>query len=313
VQAANGVAEFIAPLAGVGLLVAVGLRGILSFDVASYAVAVSTTFLVRFPAAMPLQRAETVLAEIVAGFRYILAHRGFRAFVVFAAAINVFLAPVFVLMPPLVLSFTSLPKVAIVSGAAGVGLVAAGLTMAAWGGPPRRRMLGIRIALAALAVFSVLVGIRPNLPLVAVGIFGVSFFLGVMEGISMTIVQAKLPQRLQGRMVAVITMIALITVPLAYGVVAPFTPPLLDSLAAAHGITGAIIHAVVGTGRQRGIGLLYVCCGFALALLSLGTGRVGALARFDADVPDALSDDLLGIEVLGHHREPEREPELVHG
>jgi hypothetical protein len=217
----------------------------------------------------------------------------------------VFLAPVFVLMPPLVLSFTGLPKVAVVSGAAGVGLVAAGLTMAAWGGPPRRRMLGVRIALAALALFSVLAGIRPNLPLVAAGIFGVSFFLGIMEGISMTIVQAKLPQRLQGRMFAVITMIALITVPLAYGVAAPFGPPLLDSLTAAHGITGAIVHAIVGTGHHRSIGLLYVGCGLALALISLGTGRVRALARFDAEVPDALPDDLLGIEQLSHHREPE--------
>jgi MFS family permease len=298
VQAATGVAQFIAPLTGVALLVAVGLRGVLSFDVASYLIAVAVAFIVRFPATLPFQRAESVRAEIAQGFRYIAGHRSFRAMVIFAALVNLFVAPMIVLVPPLVLSFSSLSAVALTSGAAGVGAIAAGLAMTVWGGPRWRRMLGTRVVLGMLAACSVLAGLRPDLALVVVGILGVGFCLGVMEGIYMTIVQAKLPQRIQGRMIAVITIIATVALPFAFGVAAPYGPPLLEHLVTAHGAAGTIARAVGGTGAHRGIGLMYICCGLALALVALGAGRIRHLARFDAEVPDALPDDLLGINAL---------------
>jgi MFS family permease len=298
VQAATGFGRFIAPLLGVGLLAAVGLRGILTFDVASYAIAVGVTLLVRFPATMPFQRAESVRAEMIAGFRYILANPSFRAMVIFAAAVNLFLTPLSVLMAPLVLSFASLSGVAVIAVSAGAGALVAGLAMSIWGGPQWRRMLGSRVFTAVLAIFAVMTGLRPNLLLVGIGLFGISFCLGMMNGIFLTIVQTKLPQRLQGRMNAMLTMIATVTLPVGFGLVAAYGPRLLSPLATAHGTAGAIIHTVIGTGPHRSIGLLYVCCGIVLALIALGAGRIRRLARFDAEVPDALPDDLLGIETL---------------
>jgi amino acid adenylation domain-containing protein len=298
VQGATGVAQFIAPLTGVGLLVAVGLRGVLSFDVASYLIAVGVALIVAFPATLPFQRAESVLAEIAAGFRYLAGHRSLRAMVIFAALVNLFVAPMIVLVSPLVLSFSSLPAVALTSGAAGAGAIAAGLAMTIWGGPRWRRMLGTRVVLGALAVCSVLTGLRPDLALVVAGILGIGCCLGVMEGIFMTIVQTKLPQRIQGRMIAVITIIATVALPFAFGVAAPYGPPLLNHLVTARGAIGAITRAAGGTGADRGIGLMYICCGLALAAVAIGAGRIRRLARFDAEVPDALPDDVLGINAL---------------
>jgi len=238
---------------------------------------------------MALQRAESVLAEIVAGFRYIFANPSFRAMVAFAAVVNLFLAPLIVLIPPLVLSFAPLAAVAVTSGAAGLGVVAAGLTMAVWGGPRRRRMLGTQVTLVALAVFAVLAGLQPNLILVAVAVFGLAFCLAMMNGIFMTIVQTKLPQRIQGRMIAVITIVATVAIPVAYGVIAPYGPHVLAQI----------------SGTHRGIGLLYLCCGLALALVAAGSGWIGRLARFDAEVPDAEPDDLVGIAILSGQTVPE--------
>jgi hypothetical protein len=177
--------------------------------------------------------------------------------------------------------------------------------MSIWGGPRWRRMLGARVCTAGLALFAVLTGLRPDLLLVGTGLLGLSFCLAAMNGIFMTIVQAKLPQRLQGRMIAVLTIIAAVSLPFGFGVVAPYGPQLLNRLVTAHGSAGAIIGVVVGTGSHRSIGLLYICCGLALALLALGAGRVSRLARFDVEVPDALADDLLGIEVLRKDRGPD--------
>jgi MFS family permease len=234
--------------------------------------------------------------------------------VIFAALVNLFVAPMIVLVSPLVLSFSSLSAVALTSGAAGAGAIAAGLAMTVWGGPRWRRMLGTRVVLGVLAVCSVLTGLRPDLALVVVGILGIGFCLGVMEGIFMTIVAAKLPQRMQGRMIAVITIIATVALPFAFGVVAPYGPPLLEHLITAHGAVGTIARAVGGTGAHRGIGLMYVCCGLGLGLVAFGAGRIRNLARFDAEVPDALPDDVLGINALRskeHAGEPGSRAEAV--
>jgi amino acid adenylation domain-containing protein len=298
VQTATGVAQFIAPLIGVGLLAAVGLRGVLSLDVASYAIAISVVLAIRFPAAMAGQRRESLVSEIAQGIRFTLAQPGFRAMTLFVTALNLCISPMFVLGSPLVLSFTSLPSVAAVAAAAGIGAVAGGLAMSIWGGPSVRRMRGARIVLVVLAAFGALTGLRPSLLVVGAGMFGVSFCLTMTNGIFLTIIQAKVPRRLQGRVIALITTMAAVSLPFGFGVVAPFAPRLLDRLASSGGALGAVGRAVGGSGHHLGVGLTYVVCALALAVVLLAASRVRPLARFDADVPDATPDDLLGIEAM---------------
>jgi hypothetical protein len=295
VQAANGLAQFIAPIMGVGLLAAVSLRGILSFDVASYAITVGVVAIVRFPATMAARRSESVRSELGYGFRFVLTNKSFRAMLIYFSIANLFLAPLLVLISPLVLSFSSLPSVAAVEGAAGAGLVVAGATMAVWGGPRQRRMSGVRVMMAVMGLFAVVAGVRPSLLTVGLGICGVCFSMGTINGIIMTIVQTKSPQRLQGRMFAVIAMITAVAFPFGFGVIAPYGPPIFERVTTAHGIVGTIARAVVGAGPHRGIGLLYVIFGVTLAVIALAGTSVQRLARFDAAVPDALPDDLLAL------------------
>jgi len=53
---------------------------------------------------------------------------------------------------------------------------------------------------------------------------------------------------------------------------------------------------VFGVGPGRGIGLLYAICGLAIALVVVISLRTPRLARFDAEVPDAPPDDLVGLQ-----------------
>ncbi len=91
-------------------MAAVGLGGILALDVGSYAVAIAVA-LTRFPTTMAWRRKEKLLAEITHGLRYSWGHPGFRAMLLFFAALNVFLAPLFILISPLVLAFAPLHEV----------------------------------------------------------------------------------------------------------------------------------------------------------------------------------------------------------
>nr|BFE78730.1 hypothetical protein GCM10020093_013310 [Planobispora longispora] len=64
------------------------------------------------------------------------------------------------------------------------------------------------------------------------GAFGLWFSLSIVNGVFMTIVHVKVPQRFHGRVMAVNQMISWSTLPLGMAVVAPLGERLLEPLLA---------------------------------------------------------------------------------
>ncbi|MFD3758970.1 amino acid adenylation domain-containing protein [Streptomyces sp. NPDC058622] len=298
VQMAFGLAQFLVPLIAVGILHVIGLGGILVFDVVSYLIATGVTLAVRFPDAMAATRRESVGAEIRAGFQRALGNCYFRAMLFWFAVLNIFLSPLFLLVTPLVLSFSSTASAGWVSTAAGLGAVLGGLTLLVWGGPRRMRLRGVLLATLGLAAACVVTGLRPSVTVVAVGAFGMTYGLALLNGIYATVVQTKVPMRFHGRVIAVNTMVAWSTLPIGFALVAPAGPGLLQPLMDEGGALASSVGALIGTGDGRGIGLLYLVFGLAMAALVLISLCIPVLARFDREVPDAESDDLIGLETL---------------
>ncbi|MFE4637578.1 amino acid adenylation domain-containing protein [Streptomyces sp. NPDC056773] len=298
VQMALGLAQFLVPLIAVGILHVIGLGGILVFDVVSYLIATGVTLAVRFPDVMAATRRESVAAEIRAGFQRALGSRHFRAMLFWFAALNIFLSPLFLLITPLVLSFSSTAAAGWVSTAAGLGAVLGGLTLLVWGGPRRMRLRGVLFATLGLAAACVLTGLRPSVTVVAAGAFGMTYGLALLNGIYATVIQTKVPMRFHGRVIAVNTLVAWSTLPIGFALVAPAGPGLLQPLMEEGGALASSVGALIGTGDGRGIGLLYLVFGLAMAALVLISLCIPVLARFDREVPDAESDDLIGLETL---------------
>jgi ABC-type uncharacterized transport system permease subunit len=139
------------------------------------------------------------------------------------------------------------------------------------------------------------VGLRPATLPIAIGMFGMMAGLTLVNAIYTTIVAVTVPQRFHGRVFALNTIVAWSTLPLAFALVVPFGPALFEPLMQPGGALADTVGAVIGTGPGRGIGLMYVVCAVALAVLALVSLRVGTLARFDDEVPEAEPDDLLGV------------------
>jgi amino acid adenylation domain-containing protein len=309
VQLAGGVSAFVVPLIAVGLMAGIGLKGILILDVLSYTVAITVLAAVKFPRTLPWRRRETLLAEIRHGFAYSWHHRGFRAMLLWFAGLNIFLAPLFLLMTPLVLSFADLDAAARVAMCGGAGVIVGGIAMGFWGGPRRQRLRGMLGLAALLAVAAVLGGTHPSVWIVGACAFGLSAALSLVNGVYTTIVQVKVPQRFHGRVFALNTMVAWSTLPIGHGIVAPLGTRFFEPLLAPGGALAGSVGAVIGTGPGRGIGFMYVVFGLAMAAMVAAGLRIPVLRRFDADVPDALPDDLVGIQEL-RRRVPAADREL---
>ncbi|MEU8200918.1 amino acid adenylation domain-containing protein [Streptosporangium sp. NPDC049046] len=305
VQATTGVAQFIAPLGAVGLLALTGLGGILVLDVAGYVAGVIVLLCVAFPARLAGERHESVAAEIAGGFRLQMGRPGFRAMLVFFALFNLVLSPVFLLFSPLVLSFGTLGDAGFVALLGGAGAVTGGLVMSVWGGPARRRMFGVLMGTLALAACCLVTGAHESLLFVGAGAFGVSCSLALVNGVYATIVQVKVPQRFHGRVFALNQMVALSTIPLGVVLIAPFGERLLEPMFLPGGLLADTAGAVIGVGPGRGIAFMYIVCGLLVALIVAGALRSRALSRFDDEVPDAVADDLVGIEALSRRAGPD--------
>ncbi|MEV0007135.1 amino acid adenylation domain-containing protein [Streptomyces sp. NPDC047973] len=296
VQMAFGVAQFIVPLAAVALMAGIGLKGILILDVVSYVIAVGVLAFVKFPKTLPWKRRESLVAEIRHGFAHSWKNKGFRAMLLWFAALNIFLSPLFLLVTPLVLSFDSLEAVARVAVAGGAGAIVGGIAMGFWGGPKENRMRGMLGLAGVLALASALVGVRADLWIIGVGAFGMSCALSMVNGVYTTIVQIKVPQRFHGRVFALNTLVAWSTLPIGHGIIAPVGSSFFGPMFEDGGSLTSTVGALIGTGPGRGIGFMYLLFGAAmLVLVAIGL-RLPVLARFDLDVPDALPDDLVGIQ-----------------
>ncbi|UCA48342.1 amino acid adenylation domain-containing protein [Streptomyces sp. WA6-1-16] len=295
-QMAFGFAQFIVPLAAVALMAGIGLKGILILDVVSYTIAIGVLSFVKFPKTLPWKRKESLVAEIKHGFAHSWRNRGFRAMLLWFAALNIFLSPLFLLITPLVLSFDSLAAVARISVAGGAGAILGGIAMGFWGGPRNHRMRGMLGLAGLLALACALVGVRADLWIIGIGAFGMSCALSMVNGVYTTIVQIKVPQRFHGRVFALNTLVAWSTLPIGHGVIAPVGSAVFGPMFEDGGSLASTVGALIGTGPGRGIGFMYLLFGAAmLALVVIGL-RLPVLARFDLDVPDALPDDLVGIQ-----------------
>ncbi|MBB6348227.1 amino acid adenylation domain-containing protein [Nonomuraea muscovyensis] len=297
-QMTNGVAQLVVPLIAAGLLAWIGLGGIVVLDVASYVFAIAVVLLVRFPDTLPWRPREPLGTEIAKGFAYTWNERGLRAMLAFFAVLNVFLSPLLLLVSPLVLSFATLTEVSVVSVVTGLGVLLGGFTMALWGGPATWRFRGVLAATLAIALGSVITSLRPSLLLVGAGAFCLTFFLTVMNAIYSTIVQIKVPYRYHGRVFALNTLVAWSTLPVGMGLVAPLGTALFDPMLAPGGALAPTVGALIGVGPGRGIAFLYLACALGMVLVVAGALRVRRLARFDVDMPDALPDDLVGVETI---------------
>ncbi|WP_412538160.1 amino acid adenylation domain-containing protein [Longispora sp. K20-0274] len=296
-QLINGTAMLFVPLMAAGLLAAIGLRGILYIDVVSYVFALTVLALVKFPNLMGRRRKETFGEQVLGGLRIYWGAPGFRASILVHGFSNLLYAAPVLLVPPLVLAAGSTADVGKAAFAEGLGAVVGSLAMTIWGGPKARRMVGNLLVIAASGLFVALTGLSANLVVIMIGAFGTGLFLAIANGIYVTVIQVKMPQRYHGRVLALNQTLTWSTLPIGFLVLVP-SVGLLEPMMAPGGALASTFGSVLGTGPGRGIALSFVLFGILMTVNALVGLTIRRLARLDLEMPDSLPDDLIGAQVL---------------
>ncbi len=250
----NGIGTAIGRFAD-GTAFAIALDGITFFVAAAVlsCLAISSPFPVATVATAGRARF-SLWSDVRVGFVYIWRRRLLLWLLGTFAVANLTGTPVVILLPLLV-KFTLAPDwlargfsyesaLALLSTALGVGGVAGGVVVSAWGGLKARRVYGVIVPMILGGMATVVLGLSPLLYLSAAMLFIFSFANPVLNAHSQTIWQTQTPREIQGRVFAVRRLIAQCTLPLASAIAGVF-------------------------GGSFGAGAVIVGCGSVIALFCL--------------------------------------------
>jgi len=232
-QSLNGLAAIAAPPLGAFLMEVIPIQTILLIDVATAVLAVGPLFLVKVP--QPSRGAEeatglkSILSDMKEGAVFVWSWKGLRIIMGMSMLINFLMSPAFSLLPLVVTNHFDggAMELGWLQSANGVGMIAGGILLGAWGGF-RRRVVTAMTSLVISGVFIMTFSfIPPALFLAAVGcVFMFAVFNAMANGTFFSSIQAVIPPQMQGRVFTILMSLSGGMTPIGLAVAGPVSDSL---------------------------------------------------------------------------------------
>ncbi len=286
-QALNGALNIGSAPLGAVLMALLPMGWVLMVDVLTAALAILPLLFIPIPqpekrpelAESPGETSGGVLADIRAGFKYVLAWPGLLWILAMATLINLLLTPASALMPILVSKYFGgdALQLAWTETAWGVGVVLGGLVLSVWGGFKVRiktSMLGLVLLGGGMAI----IGFTPASMFILV--LGMMFVTGfgnpLTNGPIFAVVQSVVAPEMQGRVITLIASVAAAMSPLGLIIAGPIS----DRLGVQTWfIVGGIVTLLLGVGAV-----------FVPAIMNIEEESASVGAKAPAIQPDLVSN-----------------------
>lgn len=277
-----------------GILVArIQVRGVVLIDFATFALALFTLVIVRFPQHQRSNENENkefktpLWQEISSAWNYLLERPGLIMMLMFFVVTNFTIGLVQVLITPMVLGFTNAEILGRILSLGGSGWLFGAIVMSTWGGP-KRKVNGI-FGFELLLGLSILVaGLRPSSLLITIAAFTFFFSVPMIIGCANAIRQVKVAPEMQGRVFAMWGALAWSSFPLAYLVAGALAERVFQPLLLEGGLLTNSIGKIVGVGAGRGIGFLFILVGIFIILATIGVYQYSPVRLVEDELPDAV-------------------------
>lgn len=289
---ADSASNIIAPLLAGLLLTLIGIGGVMTIDVITFLFAVGVVLLIHIPQPettdVGAKARSSLWRESFYGFQYIWERPSLLGMQLIFFLSNLFGTYGWVLLAPMILARTTNNELILgtVQSAIGIGGLAGGLLLTAWGGP-KRRVHGVLLGMIGAALFgTVVIGVGRTLPFWIIGGFFSMFFIPILNGSNQAIWQSKVAPDVQGRVFATRRLIAQITAPLAMLSAGPLADRVFGPALQPGGALVPFFGWLVGVGPGAGIGLILVLTGVLGALGALCGYAVPAVRNIETILPD---------------------------
>lgn len=282
--------NIIAPaIAGV-LYYAIGLKGILTIDLITFIIAISTVWGVQIPQPQidaSDRDSRNIWQDMTFGFRYMIERPSFLAISIFWLIFNFVDGVLTGIHSPVILARSSNDAAvyASVQSAIGLGGAIGAVVLTVWGGFKRRihgLLLGTVLSYASMAAFGL-----ANLPSVwIVSGFLAGVFWPLIGSSNQAIWLSKVAPEVQGRVFATRYLIAQISLPLGLGISGILADYVFEPAMMPGGSLAEIFGGAFGTGSGSGMALQYTLFSLVGVLIGIGGYAIRQLRDVETIVPD---------------------------
>ena len=291
-HASQATAQIAGPLLG-GLMIAyLGLETIFLTDVVTFIFAIATLTVVHIPKPQTKEGENarpSIIKEAIYGWTYIKERPSLLLLLFYFASTNFVLTMALVLFSPMILSFGTPQLLGTLNSISGVGLLAGSLVMSAWGGP-KDRIRGVLGFGLIVAISLILIGVRPQVLIIAPAIFALYFAIPLVNSCSQALWQCKTALEVQGRVFSLRRMIATSMAPVSFLLAGRLSDYLFEPLLKSGGLLSDSVGRMLGVGPGRGIGLIFVLSGMIAIIIQMVAFRLPTLRLAESLLPDAISD-----------------------
>jgi MFS family permease len=203
-SAAFNASRIVGPAAAGILIGTAGIAASFYVNALSYVAVIAGLLMIRLPRFVRAPRERSTIEGIREGLAYIRGDRLVRTLVWMVAGLSVTVLPYAMLLPVFARDVLDVgaPGLGAMLAASGAGALAAGIGLAAWGGRVRRGPL-ILAASAALAVLLIAFAATRSFPVAMVLLALVGFSMILHNASVNALIQARVPDRLRGRVMSV--------------------------------------------------------------------------------------------------------------
>lgn len=283
--------QIAAPVVGAFLFDQVGIRGVASIEACVALLAIANLIGVRLPEpeATPHDEAPPgLLADLRFGMDYLRQRPVLFTYVALVVTIMPFgMGLASLLIRPLILSFGSLSDLSLLTGLGGAGFLLGSVIMSITGGP-KRKALGVWGGLTVAGVVLAAHGVRPSVLLVAIVAPAFLVLMPIITASSQTLMIQKVDPFVIGRIMGVTRTVSQIATAAAYLAAGPLVERVLNPAVEPGGSWADAVAPLIGTGPDRGVGLMYLICGVLFTGLGLYGWFRPSLRNIETVVPSPM-------------------------
>jgi DHA3 family macrolide efflux protein-like MFS transporter len=227
-QVLAGATAILAPPAGALLIETLPIQGILTIDVATAIIAVTSLLFVQVPqpGRSTTEEQASMWRDVKSSFKYVWTWPGLAIVTGISMMLNFMLVPAFALLSLIVFEYFKGDALQLgwMETALGVGMLAGGALLSAWGGF-EKRINTMVVGTGMLGLMMVVIGTAPaNGIFLAIGaMFLVGIGLSFGNGAGQALLQVLVVPDMQGRVFATLRALRSLMAPLGLALAGPFT------------------------------------------------------------------------------------------
>ncbi|MFA5403492.1 MAG: MFS transporter [Ignavibacteria bacterium] len=274
----------ISPIVAALLLTFMDVKNILMIDIASFAVAIAFVFLIKgnFGKSKSDIERKGFFIDLKEGFNYITSNKGILWLLFLSSVITFAIGFLEPLLGPMILSFSDSKALGIILTTSSSGMLLMSIYISVFG--KLKKFLNILFYFMILCgIFYTLLGVSTNE--VFLMFAGFLFFctLPFINTSFDVLIRKNVDNEIQGRVWAMVSLVSQFGMVIAYSISGLLADYVFNPLLNDGGILVSTVGKIIGSGRGRGIGLMFVLFGFVVSAMGVVIKRVKILKSLEKE------------------------------